>query len=89
MDLFHFLASKIDETDVMDGVYRLHQMQYTMSDVLHGSVINYKASVSMTWNILPWYGGRESEPESGQTWDAWYFCLSHTWTKNVKHATLG
>ena len=33
-----------------------------------------RAGVSVTWTVLSWSEGHEFEPQSGQTWDAWYFC---------------
>ena len=36
--------------------------------------LDFKAGVSVTWNVLSWSGGHEFEPRSGRTWGAWYFC---------------
>ena len=42
-----------------------------------------RAGISATWNILPWSGSHEFEPQPDRTWDAWYFCpVGRTWTKN-------
>ena len=48
--------------------------------VTNGRVV--RAGVSVAWNVLLWSEGHGFEPQSGRTWDAWYFCLSRTLTKD-------
>ena len=54
---------------------------YIYTEVIDGLVV--RAGVSVTCNVLSWSGGHEFEPWLGWTWGAWYFCRSHTWTKNI------
>ena len=40
--------------------------------------------VSVTRNVLSWSGGHESEPWSGRTWGAWYFCPKQYLNQKIK-----
>ena len=50
-------------------------------EVTDGNVV--KAGVSVTWNVVSWSGGHESESQSGRNWGAWYFCPKSYLNQNI------
>ena len=63
------LQGKISNTQVL-AVHNCPDIpEYNLTD---GLVVI--AGVSVTWNVLSWFGGYEFKPRPGWTWGAWYFC---------------